>query len=195
MDSAGFERVSPDDFITLFKSVDNKDYLLDQIVSRMDAKTINRTDLLTSVNKVINAWITLGKFDKVKNLKYINKITLLDYYNNMFIDVFKQKYDSILIPDNLTQQPMDLNGKYVQQTQIRDYTPFVRKTPFYERALYKRHHASDIEDTMEEAQSLVYVLDTDNMRNGEHRFAHSVNKTSVTNYDYLEREMPVWKLK
>ncbi len=179
------------DFLSSFKSSDNKEYLIEQITSISDGR-LSRQDTLVEINKIMSAWEQLGKFDSIP--EYINSSHLINQYNYSLLNIFRNKNNLEAIPFTLTQVPSDLDGKFVQQDQMRDYSQFVKPVPFYERALYKRHYASGSDDSITESRSLFYTLDTDNMSEGSHRYASKVNDYQQTNYDFLEREVPVWRL-
>lgn len=190
-----YERVRPEDMANAFKSQSNVDFLISEILA-LGKGAFTYKDIYIKVNKLVEAWVRLGKFDKVP--QSVSITTLVDTYNKVFIDTFYEDiFKTNVIPSNLHQQPSSLNGMPAQQTRFLDLTPSIKNTPFWEKALYKRNHDKKFESSVNDTEGLFYVQDTDNMTDGIHNYAKDINtyqSTSFNDDEMIERLVPQWSL-
>jgi hypothetical protein len=186
-----YQQVSKADIVEKFKSPENIDYLIDEI-NKINGNKLDRKIIYLDVIKYMLAWSNLGKFDNIP--KSINIITLLDYYNSNFISAFAYSFNkNEQLPLNLKQSPSELNGMPAQQTQYFNYNNCVKKTPFYERALYKRNYDKYTETNVNDHQGLFYAMDNHKYENDLRKMDEVDDK--ISSNSYVEREMPVFKLK
>lgn len=185
-----YQQIKKEELISKFKSQENVDYLIEEI-NRLNANKLDRKVIYLDVIKYMSAWDNMGKFDTIPNS--INIITLLDYYNSNFLSAFAYTFNTNeQIPLNLKQSPADLNGLHAQQVQYFNYTNSVKKIPFYERALYKRHYDTYTETDVNDRQGLFYAMDNHKYENELH--VMDINDNKISSDSYVEREMPVFRL-
>lgn len=186
-----YSKPSKDEFLAKFKNPDNIDYLINQI-NLLNNNKLNRNTIYINLIKYINAWENMGKFDNLPNS--ISIINLLDSYNNLFIKVFGNTFgDNSIVPFNIKQSPSDLNGMYAQQTRYMDYSSDIKPISSYRKSVFKRHYDTYRETDVNDRQGMFYAMDNNKFTNQLNDMDITDDKTSDDSY--IEREMPLYKLK
>ena len=159
-----FEIVSSDQFINKFTTNENLNYLTRIIMRRIEIDNPSLYPMIKKqVTEYINNWIGLSKFSEKELIPGVTILDQLNYYNTKFIEVFeydiKKKfltnYDTNPFFDKVNgklrrdMRPEDYGQMFVQQEQgIYNNSLFRKTIPFYEKALYKRHHETNIDDNL-----------------------------------------------
>ena len=178
-----------------FRSDDN----ILELIKLINQKSTNKVDqryLYIQILKYIDSWIELGIFSDIPNS--INITTLIDYYNTRFVNSFSKDILKITELPNENKElykltPDKLNGMYVQQDRNIDQSQFIKKTPFYEKALYVRRYDKGEDDIVNDIEVKFKTLESRYVKN---------RKKQINDYSYrnthrnnIEREVPQWSLK
>jgi hypothetical protein len=153
----------------LFSSIDNINYL-SNILYRENYLSNNKelyNDIKNKVNKYINSWINLGKFDNIEDcyLPNCNIDLQLKYYNKLFIDTFKDEiinynlynseiennpYNHTFLIKDKKKKLSDFQADDYQYLNTNNYndkftlnTNFKRSynnIPYYEKWIYNKHY-------------------------------------------------------
>lgn len=146
-------------FVNRFNSNQNIKYLTGRMIleNHLD-RDIVYDIVYNKIQEYSKSWTSLGKFDDLKIIEAPDEITLLSYYNKIFIDAFSsdiKKQFNIYHDTNPFREkingktrdmmmPTDYENMDVQQdaslfTTNELFNSQYNKIPFWERALYKRN--------------------------------------------------------
>lgn len=139
-----------------FKS-DNNILNLSSLIKKEIRYDVDNEQLVIFIKEYSNNWISLGKFDKFE--KYYP--SLLDYYNKLFIQTFKNnimeklsktEFEFNPFRDTINSKKMadfdvnDYRNMYVQANE--EYNPMLNRSnaiPYYKKQIHHRHYdATDI---------------------------------------------------
>lgn len=174
----------------------NIEIISELIIERADpmrnmSSTQTRNQVKDKVNQILRSWKNLGKFDnpmitferKERPIKAFTNKQLLQIYNREFVNTYAE---AIMPASDITKivSVVNPNGMYAQQTNSIVITS--KPIPFYEKALYKRLNAWDIEQQIDETENPFYRLDTNNrMPESEKK---KRNTSTNKQQSYLDRE-------
>lgn len=161
--------ITPQQIESSMMTMTNINIIVDRIIERADpmrnmTSTETRIAAYTKVEKMLAAWKNLGKFEqptitvsgKKRPLMVYSLPELVQLYNREFVASFAE---SIMPAPEITKVKSVVNpdGMYAQQTNTMTFTS--KPVPFYERAIFKRLNAWDMEKPIDETEMPFYRLD------------------------------------
>lgn len=152
-------------FVNRFNNEQNIRYLTGRMIleNNLDRDLVYEI-VYNKIKEYSQSWTALGKFDDLKIIKAPDELTLLAYYNKIFIDAFSldiRKQFNIIFDTNPYKEkingktrdmmtPTDYENMDVQQdatlfTTNELFNAQYNKIPFWEQALYKRNVDKDLD--------------------------------------------------
>jgi hypothetical protein len=184
-------------------SDNNKLNISRQLYSEINLPNNNKlfNDIQNKVSSYLESWINLGIFDNIEfeNVKFSNINELIDYYNKLFVDTFREQIVNYNLMENeINNNPykheLNINNKNIKYENILsdDYqyinnNNYIKvftnnrfderynKVPYYESALYKRNYDRNEKGSLEN-----HILETYN-------FKRYISDDLTNNVSYLRK--------
>lgn len=187
----------------LLSSEQNVAFICQTIIERADPLRVgskaNHGEFVQSkVRAKLRSWYELGKFRFMKSMyhgkQYLidspSPISMLDIYNQEFIDAFAE---TIMPAPTETQVTSVVNpdGLYAQQSHSVGVSR-AKPIPFYERSIFKRLHAFDMDKPVDETEMPFYRMDLNANVSEEERKKRNVDASEQESY--LDRESLAYRM-